>query len=71
MYLSVTMIVLGEALLTMSRGLFVYGGCWFVWVNIFVLAYEEPALRHQFGASYDAYTRRVGRWIPTRPASGL
>jgi protein-S-isoprenylcysteine O-methyltransferase Ste14 len=26
--------------------------------------YEEPTLRRQFGASYEEYTRRVGRWIP-------
>src|SRR5881397_299046 len=58
MYLSVTMILLGEALVTASRALAIYWACWFVWVNVFVLAYEEPALRRQFGASYDDYARR-------------
>ena len=33
-------------------------------VNLFVILYEEPALRAQFGASYEHYTRTVGRWVP-------
>lgn len=64
MYLSVTTIILGELLLTRSRALFVYWVMWFVAVNIFVMGYEEPALRRQFGASYEDYTRRVHRWLP-------
>ena len=64
MYLSVTMIVLGEALVARSRSLAVYWAIWFAWVNIFVIGYEEPALRRKFEASYDAYTQQVGRWIP-------
>jgi len=69
MYLSVTTIVLGEALLTRSSALLVYWMIFFGAANLFVIAYEEPFLRRRFGASYEAYTRRVGRWIPTlRPA---
>lgn len=64
MYLSVTLIVLGEVLLTWSRPLLVYWAIWFVVVNLFVIGYEEPALRRRFGASYEDYTRRVRRWIP-------
>lgn len=64
MYLSVTAIVLGEALLTQSRALAVYCAIWFLGVNVFVFGYEEPTLRRLFGASYDEYTRKVGRWIP-------
>ena len=64
MYLSVTLIVLGEVLLTGSQGLRVYWALWFLGVNLFVMGYEEPTLRRQFGASYDEYTRQVGRWIP-------
>jgi protein-S-isoprenylcysteine O-methyltransferase Ste14 len=65
MYLSVTTIVLGEWLLTRSSAIAIYWAIWFAVVNLFVMAYEEPYLRGQFGDSYDAYTRRVGRWIPT------
>jgi len=65
MYLSVTTIILGEALLTSSSALAVYWLVWFSCANLFVIGYEEPTLRRRFGASYDQYTRRVGRWIPT------
>jgi protein-S-isoprenylcysteine O-methyltransferase Ste14 len=64
MYLAVTMIVLGEATLARSAALLAYWALWFTAVNLFVLGYEEPALRRQFGSSYEAYTRRVGRWLP-------
>jgi protein-S-isoprenylcysteine O-methyltransferase Ste14 len=64
MYLSVTLIVLGEVLLTLSRGLSAYWVIWFAVVNLFVIGYEEPALRRQFGSDYQRYTRAVGRWIP-------
>ena len=65
MYLSVTTIVLGEVFVTRSQALAVYWAIWFSVVNLFVIGYEEPTLRRQFGASYEEYSRRVGRWIPT------
>ena len=64
MYLSVTTIVLGELLLTRSRTLLAYWAIWFAAVNLFVIAYEEPTLRHRFGESYERYCQTVGRWIP-------
>ena len=64
MYLSVTTIVLGEALLTQSAALALYWAIWFLCANLFVIGYEEPTLRRRFGRSYDEYTQRVGRWIP-------
>ena len=66
MYLSVTTIVFGEFVLTQSTGLLIYWMVWFVCVNVFVIFYEEPALRRQFGDSYEAYARSAGRWIPGR-----
>ena len=64
MYLSVTTIVLGEGLLTRSWALSVYWAIWFLGANLFVMGYEEPTLRRRFGASYDDYTKQVGRWFP-------
>ncbi|HLQ59486.1 MAG TPA: isoprenylcysteine carboxylmethyltransferase family protein [Gemmatimonadales bacterium] len=64
MYLSVSTIVLGEALLARSRALLAYWAIFFAIVNLFVLLYEEPALRRQFGDSYVRYQQRVGRWLP-------
>lgn len=65
MYLAVLTTVLGEIVLTRSLDLAVYWLIFFVAVNVFVMTYEEPMLRAQFGESYEAYTARVGRWIPT------
>jgi len=64
MYLAVTVIVLGEALLIRSPALALYWAVFFLAANVFVIGYEEPMLRRQFGASYEEYTRRVPRWIP-------
>jgi len=33
-------------------------------VVLFVLLYEEPALRKKFGADYEEYCRNVPRWLP-------
>jgi len=68
MYLSVTLMLLGETLVSRSRSLALYWAVWFGWVNLFVIAYEEPWLRQQFGDSYRAYASRVGRWIPRTAA---
>ena len=70
MYLSITTIVLGEVILTGSVGLAVYWALWFLGANAFVIGYEEPTLRARFGASYDEYTRRVGRWMPRFRSGG-
>jgi protein-S-isoprenylcysteine O-methyltransferase Ste14 len=65
MYLSVTTILIGEALLVRSRQFLAYFLIWFVAVNLFVLGYEEPTLRGKFGASYDRYVESVNRWLPS------
>lgn len=64
MYVGVSLIILGEALLARSTALVLYWAIFFAIVNIFVRFYEEPALRAQFGESYVRYTGRVGRWLP-------
>ena len=67
MYLSVTLIVLGEALLIGSRALLAYWAIWFAAANLFVIGYEEPTLRRRFGPAYERYRTTVGRWLPRRP----
>ena len=57
--------------MTRSAALALYWALWFLGVNLFVLGYEEPALRERFGESYDAYnTRQVRRWVPRFRVSG-
>jgi protein-S-isoprenylcysteine O-methyltransferase Ste14 len=64
MYLSVTALVLGEALLVGSTALVIYWAVWFTAAHVFVIAYEEPNLRRRFGPEYDHYAAAVRRWIP-------
>ncbi|MGH7584974.1 MAG: methyltransferase family protein [Gemmatimonadales bacterium] len=66
MYLAVTLVLLGEVLLTRSPGLLLYWVLWFTAVNLFIRAYEEPTLRRQFGTEYDRYSAAVHRWLPRR-----
>ena len=64
MYLSVTTVILGEALCMRSAALGAYWAIWFLAANLFVMGYEEPTLHRTFGASYAEYRQQVGRWIP-------
>ena len=64
MYVGVTAILLGESLLLASPALLWYTVAVVVWFNLFVLFYEEPALRRKFGASYERYCATVPRWLP-------
>ena len=64
MYLGVLLALVGELLLFPSRRFLMYIAGFFVAVNIFVLAYEEPVLKRSFGEEYDEYRRTVPRWIP-------
>jgi protein-S-isoprenylcysteine O-methyltransferase Ste14 len=64
MYVAVTAVVIGEALLLGSRALLWYAGVVWLAFNGFVLLYEEPSLRRRFGESYREYCANVGRWIP-------
>jgi protein-S-isoprenylcysteine O-methyltransferase Ste14 len=61
--------VFGEWLLTRSTPLAIYWVIWFASANLFVIGYEEPTLRRQFGESYEESCRKVGRWVPRVRAS--
>lgn len=64
MYVAVVTILFGEAIFFMSVPILIEAGVFIVLANLFVLGYEEPALRRQFGESYERYSQTVGRWIP-------
>ena len=67
MYLGIIALVAGEALFFRSGHIVVYLICLVCAVQLFVVGYEEPALRRQFGALYEDYRRSVPRWLPRRP----
>jgi protein-S-isoprenylcysteine O-methyltransferase Ste14 len=64
MYIGVLGVLLGEAALFRALVLLTYAAFCFAAVYLFVIFYEEPTLRRQFGESYEEYRRSVPRWIP-------
>jgi len=64
MYIGVFGVLLGEVVTFRSMVLLLYAAFICVAVQLFVIFYEEPTLRRQFGESYEEYLRSVPRWIP-------
>jgi protein-S-isoprenylcysteine O-methyltransferase Ste14 len=64
MYVAVVAMILGQALLFASLGLLVYGALTWLCTHVFVVGYEEPTLREQFGREYEIYRANVPRWLP-------
>jgi protein-S-isoprenylcysteine O-methyltransferase Ste14 len=64
MYVSVLTVLAGECVLFESRSFLEYAAAVAVGFYLFVLIYEEPALRRTMGAAYEQYCREVPRWIP-------
>lgn len=64
MYIGVGLVVGGQAWLFHSLPLAAYLAFVIVAFHLFVLFYEEPTLRKQFGEEYDRYRASVPRWIP-------
>jgi len=64
MYVAVVSIIIGQGLLLGNTSLLLYAAVAWIGFHAFVLVYEEPKLRKTYGAEYDAYRKRVGRWLP-------
>ncbi len=64
MYLGVLTAILGWTLLFGAWELCIYAMGMGLCFHLFVVFYEEPHLRSAFGADYEAYCTRVGRWLP-------
>ena len=64
MYLAVSAVILGQALVLGDWRLVVYGGVFWFASHLFVVSYEEPTLQQTFGAEYEAFRANVPRWIP-------
>jgi protein-S-isoprenylcysteine O-methyltransferase Ste14 len=66
MYGAVLAVIAGQAALFRAPALLAYGVAVATGFALFVRLYEEPHLRRTFGAEYEAYAARVGRWLPRR-----
>jgi protein-S-isoprenylcysteine O-methyltransferase Ste14 len=74
MYVAVTAIIVGQALVLGRPALLLYAAAFVAVTATFVRVYEEPVLRERFGAEYEAYRRAVPGWWPRlhawRPGAG-
>jgi protein-S-isoprenylcysteine O-methyltransferase Ste14 len=66
MYIGASATLVGVALFYESLSILIYAGAFFLATHLFVVFYEETTLRRTFGSDYEAYCRRVRRWLPTR-----
>jgi protein-S-isoprenylcysteine O-methyltransferase Ste14 len=66
MYLAITGAILGQALLLWRAVLVGYAGVVLAAMVVFVVGFEQPALRRQFGREYEQYLRAVPAWWPRR-----
>ncbi len=64
MYLGVYLVLLGEAALSGSLAVLVWGIAFAAVSATFVLHYEEPNLERRFGEDYRRYCRAIPRWLP-------
>jgi protein-S-isoprenylcysteine O-methyltransferase Ste14 len=64
MYVAVVALILGQGLIFTNLHLLEYGAAVWLGCHLFVIGYEEPALRASFGPEYEAFCRGVSRWIP-------
>ncbi len=67
MYLGVLGMVGAETVFLRSSDILIYLICLACVIHLFVVLYEENALRRQFGAMYEDYRTAVPRWLPRRP----
>ena len=64
MYVAVTALIFGQAILFASWGVALYGVVIAAAFDTFVRLYEEPTLRQAYGEEYAAYCAATPRWIP-------
>jgi protein-S-isoprenylcysteine O-methyltransferase Ste14 len=67
MYVGGLALLAGFGLYARSISILIMSCVLFLIAHLFVVFYEEPVLRKQFGATYEAYFRGVHRWIPRWP----
>jgi len=63
MYVGVMMILVGEAVFFQSTGLWMYSLLICLAFCVFIIFFEEPRLRKDFGEEYINYCQQVRRWL--------
>ncbi|MGH7474947.1 MAG: methyltransferase family protein [Longimicrobiales bacterium] len=66
MYIGAGLALLGATLFYESAALLAYTALFALATVLFVRLYEERTLSRTFGAEYEEYRTRVGRWLPRR-----
>lgn len=64
MYVAVLALIFGQMFVFQHAGLLAYGIVIWMAFQVFVLAYEEPTLKRDYGDEYRTYAAHVPRWIP-------
>jgi protein-S-isoprenylcysteine O-methyltransferase Ste14 len=63
MYIGVLLAVFGQAMLFGASDVAIYGAVLWLCFHLVVVLLEEPHLRKDRGESYEAYCKRVPRWL--------
>ncbi len=64
MYLGILLMLTGYFLWFGYWSLLIYSIFIFIATHLFIVLYEEPALKKKFGTAYEDYLKQVPRWIP-------
>ena len=64
MIMGVLTILIGESILFLSKGIFIWAICFFFVNHIYFIKSEEPGLIKKFGKDYEDYKKSVPRWVP-------
>ena len=64
MYIGVLLLVFGWSIYFCSPLLFLYATILAIGFHIWVVKYEEPRLKAQFGRQWELYKQGVSRWVP-------
>lgn len=70
MYVGMLLLLAGEAVFFESLAILKYALLVALAFHLWVVFYEEPALRKKFGPAYEQYRRQVRRWLPQPPGKG-
>jgi protein-S-isoprenylcysteine O-methyltransferase Ste14 len=66
MYVANVAIIFGSGAVFGAWELAAWAAVVLVAFHLFVVIYEEPTLKRNFGQDYEDYRRDVGRWVPRR-----